>query len=99
IAINIYGCNIDKKQWDSPKEWKPERFLDSKHDPKDVYKTMSFGGGKRVCPGALQGLLITSTAIARCIQEELAGSEEEEINIATLTAQNLHPLLATPRNC
>ncbi|KAI3932743.1 hypothetical protein MKW92_028009 [Papaver armeniacum] len=103
IAINIYGCNMDKKQWDSPEEWKPERFLDSKHNPKDLYKTMSFGGGKRVCPGALQGFLITSTAIARCIQEfkwslKLAGSEDEDINIATLAAQNLPPLLATPRN-
>ncbi|XP_026432771.1 ent-kaurene oxidase, chloroplastic-like [Papaver somniferum] len=104
IAINIYGCNMDKNQWDSPKEWKPERFQDSKHDPKDLYKTMSFGGGKRVCPGALQGLLITSTAIARCIQEfkwslELAESEEEDINTTTLTTQIPNPFLATPRNC
>ncbi|KAI3894138.1 hypothetical protein MKX03_003700 [Papaver bracteatum] len=104
VAINIYACNMDKTQWDSPKEWNPERFLDSKHDPKDLYKTMSFGGGKRVCPGALQGLLITSTAISRCMQEfkwslELAGSEEEDINIAALSPQNLLPILATPRNC
>ncbi|KAI3879039.1 hypothetical protein MKX03_019396 [Papaver bracteatum] len=104
IAINIYGCNMDKNQWDSPEEWKPERFQDSKHDPKDLYKTMSFGGGKRVCPGALQGLLMTSTAIARCIQEfkwslELAETEEEDINTTTLTTQVPNPLLATPRNC
>ncbi|KAI3893609.1 hypothetical protein MKW92_011604 [Papaver armeniacum] len=26
IAINIYGCNMDKNQWDSPEEWNPERF-------------------------------------------------------------------------
>ncbi|MCL7047301.1 hypothetical protein MKW94_020498 [Papaver nudicaule] len=69
IAVNIYGCNMDKNQWDSPEEWKPERFLVSKYDPTDLYKTMSFGGGKRVCPAATQGLSVTSTAIARCIQE------------------------------
>ncbi|KAI3948567.1 hypothetical protein MKW92_027205 [Papaver armeniacum] len=53
IAINIYGCNMDKNQWDSPEEWKPERFLDNKYDPMDLYKTMAFGGGKRVCAGSL----------------------------------------------
>ncbi|KAI3858924.1 hypothetical protein MKW98_028657 [Papaver atlanticum] len=97
IIINFYGCNMNKKQWDSPEKWKPERFLDSKHDPKDLYKTMSFGGGKRVCPGALQGLSITCTAIARCIQEfkwnlEL-GTVEEDIT------PKLSPSLAiiTPR--
>ncbi|KAI3978243.1 hypothetical protein MKX01_013074 [Papaver californicum] len=94
IAINFYGCNMDKKQWDSPEKCTPERFLDSnKHDPKDLHKTMSFGGGKRVCPGALQGLSITCTIIAQCIQEfkwnfEL-GTQEEDI----ITSE-LHPLLA-----
>ncbi|KAI3839639.1 hypothetical protein MKW92_008570 [Papaver armeniacum] len=64
IIINFYGCNMNKKQWDSPEKWKPERFLDSKHDPKDLYKTMSFEGGKRICQ-----ILITCTAIARCTQD------------------------------
>lgn len=27
IALNIYGCNRDKNEWESPEEWKPERFL------------------------------------------------------------------------
>ncbi|MCL7038105.1 hypothetical protein MKW94_013398 [Papaver nudicaule] len=98
IAINIYGCNMDKKQWDSPEEWKPERFLDSKYDSMDLYKTMSFGGGKRVCPGALQGRSVTCTAIARCIQDFKwslqPGTEEEHI------ISKLNPFLAviTPRD-
>ncbi|KAI3849560.1 hypothetical protein MKX03_014021 [Papaver bracteatum] len=104
IAINLYGCNMEKRQWDSPEEWKPERFLDSKYDPKDLYKTMSFGGGKRVCPGALQGLSITCTAIARCIQDFKwslkPGREEDDINTATPTSRKLNPLLVivTPRD-
>ncbi|KAI3863328.1 hypothetical protein MKX03_020143 [Papaver bracteatum] len=104
IAINIYGCNMDKMQWDAPEEWKPERFLDSKYDPTDFYKTMSFGGGKRVFPGALQGLLITCSAIARCIQEFKwslePGREEQNMKTADHTSQKLNPLLAivTPRD-
>ncbi|KAK3012139.1 hypothetical protein RJ639_011763 [Escallonia herrerae] len=26
--LNIYGCTMDDKVWEHPKEWRPERFLD-----------------------------------------------------------------------
>ncbi|KAI3927475.1 hypothetical protein MKW92_021198 [Papaver armeniacum] len=92
IIINFYGCNMNKKQWDSPEKWKPERFLDSKHDPKDLYKTLSFEGGRRICQ-----ILITCTAIARCTQEFKwnlePGTGEEDItpklnpSLAIITAR------------
>ncbi|KAK1554252.1 hypothetical protein Q3G72_009760 [Acer saccharum] len=63
IAINIYECNMDKKQWENPNEWNPERFFDSKYDAMDMYKTMAFGAGKRVCAGSLQAMLIACKAI------------------------------------
>ncbi|KAI3922076.1 hypothetical protein MKX01_005765 [Papaver californicum] len=103
IAINIYGCNMDKKQWDSPEEWKPERFLDNKYDPMDLYKTMAFGGGKRVCAGSLQALSLSCAAIARSIQEfkwRLKQGQEEDVSTVSLTTQKLNPVLAfiTPRD-
>ncbi|GMN72080.1 hypothetical protein TIFTF001_051932, partial [Ficus carica] len=63
IAINIYGCNMDENQWERPEEWNPERFLDEKYDPVDLYKTMAFGAGKRVCAGSLQAMLIACVMI------------------------------------
>ncbi|OVA10524.1 Lipase [Macleaya cordata] len=83
ISINIYGCNMDKKQWAEPEEWKPERFLDSKYDPMDLHKTMAFGGGKRICAGSLQAMTISCTAIARFVQDfswSLKQGEEEDVN-------------------
>ncbi|KAI6688946.1 hypothetical protein NL676_025774 [Syzygium grande] len=50
IAINIHGCNMDKKKYEKPEEWMPERFLDEKYDPADLFKTSAFGGGKRRLP-------------------------------------------------
>nr|XP_023890238.1 ent-kaurene oxidase, chloroplastic-like [Quercus suber] len=97
IAINIYGCNMDKKQWEKPEEWKPERFLDKKYDPMDLYKTMSFGGGKRVCAGSLQASLIACTTIGRLVQEfewRLKDKEEENVDTAGLTSHKLHPMQA-----
>lgn len=103
IAINIYGCNMDKKQWEDPEEWKPERFLDKGYDPVDLHKTMAFGAGKRVCAGAPQAMTIACTAIGRLVQEfewKLREGEEEDVNTVGLTTQKLHPLHAVvkPRN-
>lgn len=97
IAINIHGCNMDEKLWKNPEEWKPERFLDKKYDPNDLYKTMAFGGGKRMCAGSLQAMLIACTTIARLVQEfEWRLKDGEEVNVDTmaLTTRKLDPMLA-----
>ncbi|KAL0351946.1 UNVERIFIED_CONTAM: Ent-kaurene oxidase, chloroplastic [Sesamum calycinum] len=103
IAINIYGCNMDRRVWESPDEWKPERFLNAKEDTTELHKTMAFGSGKRACAGALQAMLISCVAIARFVQEfEWRLKEGEEANVDTLglTTHKLHPLLTIikPRN-
>ncbi|KAL0323092.1 UNVERIFIED_CONTAM: Ent-kaurene oxidase, chloroplastic [Sesamum angustifolium] len=103
IAINIFGCNMDKNVWDSPESWKPERFLDEKCDAMDLHKTMAFGGGKRLCPGALQAMLISCTTIGRLVQEfewSLKDGEEDNIDTLGLTTHKLHPMQAIlkPRN-
>ncbi|XP_057457719.1 ent-kaurene oxidase-like [Lotus japonicus] len=96
IAINIYGCNMDEKQWENPQQWTPERFLDEKYDNTDLYKTMAFGAGKRVCAGSLQAMLIACTAIGTLVQEfewKLGQVEvEENVDTVGLTTHRLHPL-------
>ncbi|KAK1312422.1 hypothetical protein QJS10_CPA07g00287 [Acorus calamus] len=97
VAINIYACNMDQKEWEKPEEWKPERFLDSKYEPTDLYKTMAFGGGKRVCAGSLQAMLISCTAIGQLVQEfqwRLKEGEVENVDTVQLTTHKLHPMQA-----
>ncbi|KAL5705035.1 hypothetical protein ACHQM5_023386 [Ranunculus cassubicifolius] len=103
IAINIYGCNLDKNQWDEPEKWKPERFLSSKYDPTDMYKTMAFGGGKRVCAGSQQAMVIACMAIATLVQEFqwiLKEGQTADVDTLGLTTHMLHPMEAfiTPRS-
>ncbi|KAK2969390.1 hypothetical protein RJ640_020333 [Escallonia rubra] len=103
IAINIYGCNMDNKVWENPEEWRPERFLDENNDTVDLFKTMSFGGGRRICAGALQAMVISCMAIGRFIQEfewQLKDGEEENVDTQVLTTRKLHPMQAIlkPRN-
>ncbi|KAL6005916.1 hypothetical protein ACLOJK_039961 [Asimina triloba] len=102
IAINIYGCNHDKKEWDEPEEWKPDRFLAATVDTVDLFKTMAFGGGRRVCAGALQAMLISCTSIGRFIQEfewRLEEGEDENEDTVQLTTHKREPMkaLITPR--
>ncbi|XP_047325099.1 ent-kaurene oxidase-like [Impatiens glandulifera] len=98
IAINLYACNMDEKQWEKPEEWNPERFLEGKNQGElkmDLHKTMAFGGGKRVCAGALQASLISCVSIARLIQEfkwSLTEGEAADVDILGLTSRKLNPV-------
>ncbi|KAJ0789758.1 putative ent-kaurene monooxygenase [Helianthus annuus] len=102
LAINIYGCNMEKSVWENPEEWSPERFM-KENETIDFQKTMAFGGGKRVCAGSLQAMLISCIGIGRMVQEfkwELKNKAQEEVNTIGLTTQMLRPLRAIikPRN-
>ncbi|KAJ9567374.1 hypothetical protein OSB04_003340 [Centaurea solstitialis] len=96
VTINIYGCNMEKEIWENPEEWNPERFL-ADNEPIDLQRTLAFGGGKRVCSGAMQAMLITCMGIGRMVQEfewRLKEDTGEDVNTVRLTTQKLNPLLA-----
>ncbi|KAG8075466.1 hypothetical protein GUJ93_ZPchr0006g42168 [Zizania palustris] len=102
MVINLYGCNMDKKDWDSPEEWAPERFLDGKFEAANMHKTMAFGAGRRACAGSLQAMNITCTSVARFVQDfawRLRDGDEDKVDTVQLTAYKLHPLHVhlTPR--
>ncbi|KAK9066704.1 hypothetical protein SSX86_014027 [Deinandra increscens subsp. villosa] len=102
LAINIYGCNMEREIWEDPENWNPERFL-SENKSIDLQRTMAFGGGKRLCAGAMQAMLIACASIGRMIREfewRLKDDTGEDVTTLALTAQKLNPMLAVikPRN-
>ncbi|KAL1813107.1 hypothetical protein ACET3Z_023172 [Daucus carota] len=103
IAINIYGCNMDKNVWKNSEEWNPERFMGDKSDTMDLYKSMAFGGGKRACAGAIEAMTISRMAIGRLVQEfewRVTDDQVDDVDTVGLTSRKLHPMLAliTPRS-
>ncbi|CAN6355954.1 unnamed protein product [Urochloa humidicola] len=93
---------MNKNDWDEPEEWKPERFLDGRFETANMYKTMSFGAGRRVCAGTAQAVNLASTSIARFVQEfawKLMEGDEGKVDTVKVTSFKLHPLRAyiTPR--
>uniref|UniRef100_A0ACD5UVD9 Uncharacterized protein n=1 Tax=Avena sativa TaxID=4498 RepID=A0ACD5UVD9_AVESA len=102
VIINVHGCNMSKEEWDEPEEWRPERFLDGRFDAADMYKTIAFGAGRRVCAGSAQATGISCTAIARFVQEfvwRIKDGDEDKVDTVQLMGYKLHPLYVylTPR--
>ncbi|XP_068652714.1 ent-kaurene oxidase 2-like [Aristolochia californica] len=97
IAINIYACNMDKKQWEDPEKWKPERFLNEDFELMDIHRSMAFGAGKRACIGASQAAAILCTAMARFLQEfkwSISEDDAGDENTFAFTSHRLKPLEA-----
>jgi ent-kaurene oxidase len=96
MIINLYGCSMNKKDWEEPEQWRPERFLDGSFNDGDKFKTMAFGGGRRICTGAQQAVTISCTAMARFVQEfswrVKEGDDEDNVETIQLTNYMLHPL-------
>ncbi|TKW22741.1 hypothetical protein SEVIR_4G247700v4 [Setaria viridis] len=102
VIVNLYGCNMNKNDWDEPEEWKPERFLDGRFERADKFKTMAFGAGRRVCAGATQATNISCTAMARFVQDfawRLKEGDEGKDGTIQFTTNRLYPLhvYLTPR--
>ncbi|KAI3785518.1 hypothetical protein L1987_44637 [Smallanthus sonchifolius] len=96
LAVNIYGCNMDREIWEDPEDWNPQRFL-SENESIDLQRTMAFGGGKRVCAGAMQAMLIVCASIGRMVHEfewRLKDVAGEDVDMLGLTTQKLNPMLA-----
>nr|GFA20168.1 ent-kaurene oxidase, chloroplastic-like [Tanacetum cinerariifolium] len=93
LAVNIYRCNMEKNVWENPEVYNPNRFM-KENETIDMQRTMAFGGGKRVCVGSLQAMLISCIGIRRMVQElewRFKDKAEEDISTLELTTQRLNP--------
>ncbi|KAH9300332.1 hypothetical protein KI387_011915 [Taxus chinensis] len=102
ILLNIWGANNYEGEWENPEVWKPERQLVFPVE-EDIYRTLTFGAGNRLCVGWQQGVTIASLVIGRIVQnfklEMPTGHEEDYETIVNTGTHKLRPLFAilTPR--
>ncbi|KAI3760596.1 hypothetical protein L1987_50993 [Smallanthus sonchifolius] len=69
VFINLWSIGRDPIHWESPLEFKPERFVGSQMDVRGQdFGLLPFGGGRRTCPGISLGLQNVHTILGAMIQ-------------------------------
>ncbi|KAM3280482.1 hypothetical protein ACQJBY_047333 [Aegilops geniculata] len=68
IFVNVFAISRDPKYWDSPEEFKPERFQNNKVDYYGThFEFTPFGAGRRQCPGMLFGTSTVEIVLANLL--------------------------------
>ncbi|CAI0409455.1 unnamed protein product [Linum tenue] len=102
ILTNAWGIGRDPADWgESPEEFLPERFLQTKVDfIGQDFELIPFGAGRRRCPGISFGLAVVEVALANLVRDfdwRLPGGMRLEMTECVgLTARRDVPLLAIP---
>ncbi|CAA7028074.1 unnamed protein product [Microthlaspi erraticum] len=106
LVVNSYAVMRDPNVWENPEEFKPERFIGSSSRSGQVedeireLKYLSFGGGRRACPGSNLTYIVLGTAVgmmAQCFDWRI---DEDKVNMeearGSFTLSMAHPLKCTP---
>ena len=83
VVISTWLTHTRPDIYPQPYEFRPERFIDNRHD---TYAWLGFGGGIRRCPGAPFAdleLRVTLTEILKRRVLQLAGSKPERVALGT----------------
>ncbi len=108
LFINVWAIGRDPHHWESPFEFKPERFIGQEgngHSQMDVrgqhYQLIPFGSGRRGCPGtslALQVVHVNLAAMVQCFEWKVVGGSErvDMEEKAGLTVRMAHPIVCVP---
>ncbi|XP_076927779.1 cytochrome P450 93A3-like [Bidens hawaiensis] len=102
--VNVWSLGRDPTHWDTPLEFRPERFDGKQLNVRGQhFHLLSFGSGRRMCPGTSLGLLMVHVTLGAMIQcfEWKAG---ENGNLATVdmeegigvTLPRANPLVCVP---
>ncbi|XP_058080303.1 cytochrome P450 81Q32-like [Magnolia sinica] len=97
LLVNVWAIHRDPKLWVDPTDFKPERFQ-GPEGAKEGLKSIPFGRGRRVCPGAslaMRMVGLTLGTLIQCFEWERVG--EEKMNMtegAGLTMPRAQPMKA-----
>ncbi|MEL6672535.1 MAG: cytochrome P450 [Bacteroidota bacterium] len=81
MTIFIYGLHRNPAYWDSPEEFRPERFLPENIKARHSYAYLPFGGGPRLCIGNQFAMVEMQIALTTMLQRyDFARTSDEVID-------------------
>ncbi|KAJ9567749.1 hypothetical protein OSB04_003715 [Centaurea solstitialis] len=70
VYVNVYAIMRDPKVWDKADTFLPERFFDLSIDfVKHNFELLTFGAGRRGCPGRIFAMAINEKVLAKILNE------------------------------
>ncbi|CAI0382878.1 unnamed protein product [Linum tenue] len=100
VQINTWAIGRDPEVWESPEEFKPDRFLDNSSSTSTVdifgqsFELTPFGAGRRICPGLHMGLVTVELALANLVYkfdwEMPVGMKKEDVDMAVIPGITMH---------
>jgi 5-O-(4-coumaroyl)-D-quinate 3'-monooxygenase len=99
VVVNVWAVARDPEVWDSPLEFRPERFLGENIDIKGAdFRVLPFGAGRRVCPGAQLGINLVASMIGHMLHHFTwtlpSGTCPEDVSM--MESPGLVTFMATP---
>ncbi|KAL9303284.1 hypothetical protein ACSQ67_020547 [Phaseolus vulgaris] len=92
VLVNAWAVHTDPKMWSDPTHFKPERF----EDESEVSRLLSFGLGRRACPGSNLAQRTVSLSVAlllQCFDWKRIGKEQVDMSEANgITISRKNPL-------
>ncbi|KAG9152550.1 hypothetical protein Leryth_026782 [Lithospermum erythrorhizon] len=107
VLVNAYAIGRDPSIWESPLQFKPERFLKSEMDVRGQhFELIPFGAGRRICPGLPLGLKMVHLMLGSLLNSfdwKLQGDiVAKTLNMDErfgMVLQRAEPLLVVPVPC
>jgi cytochrome P450 len=97
LLVNVWAIHRDPRLWDDPASFKPERF----EKEGETHKLLTFGLGRRACPGSGLARRLVSLSLGsliQCFEWERIGEEEVDMTEGGgLTMPRAIPLVAMCR--
>ncbi|XP_073294980.1 cytochrome P450 81Q32-like [Primulina huaijiensis] len=97
LLVNVWAIHNDTKNWEEPRKFKPERF-EGVEGSREGFKLMTFGSGRRACPGeglALRMVGLGLGSMIQCFEWERIGETLVDMSEGTGgTMPKAQPLLA-----
>ncbi|KAJ3692752.1 hypothetical protein LUZ60_011847 [Juncus effusus] len=100
LIINAWAIGRDSQTWDSPEEFRPERFINNDVDFRgNDFQFIPFGAGRRMCPGINFAMVTIEFALANLLNSfdwKLVGDDLDMDEGPGISVPRKNPLYLVP---